>query len=180
MRCVAAINICKFVHQWDTFVGVFSHERHCVKFPGIIICQCLPPSRKVEPWPEAEYRCKPATPDAFTPPLPPNLLKHLFSQPDCIRPNQTRILDQAPKKINGPLPGTGTEQQSFWGIDFEEGWNHEKITWIALFIFGLGSSLFAVLWSVFRWDVQGAFGVASWWVTLCTLLLTLLAQRERG
>jgi hypothetical protein len=57
----------------------------------------------------------------------------------------------------------------------DEGWDIRKIAWIYL-VFGVfGSFLFGVLWSLFRRDVQGAFGISAWWITAGGSVIAILA-----
>ena len=101
-----------------------------------------------------------------------------FNDPEIVNPNQTWLLGLLPKRICGPLIGGPTEPAQGRGISFEEGWDGDKIGLILFSLFFLGSLVFAMLWTVFRDDIQGAFGVAGWWVSVATLLFGYIATRS--
>lgn len=107
----------------------------------------------------------------------PDYLMHLFTSPSCINENETWILDQLPRRICGELYGKSHEPAEGWGIYYQEGWDRDKITWIVAVLFLLGSLIFGVLWSKFKMDVQGAFGVSAWWVAVCGIFMALVAPR---
>ena len=90
------------------------------------------------------------------------------------------MLKQFPKKLQGELEASLDEEVIGWGIYLQEGLHWTKIWAAVLAIIILGSFIFGVLWSIFQKDVQGAFGIASWWVSLCTVILAWLAARDVG
>ncbi|KAF2145778.1 uncharacterized protein K452DRAFT_125379 [Aplosporella prunicola CBS 121167] len=171
LRTVESIDFVKF----DLFTGEAVDLQHHDKYCRPAACECLPPKPLTED-PDPEYRCAPVPPP-YSPPIGPNLLMHYLQHPDCISAKQTRVLRQFPKRMRGQLAALDDAVHG-WGIHFREGWAWDKI-WAALMVvFVLGSFVFAILWSVFQRDLQGAFGVASWWVSICTVCLGYMATRN--
>lgn len=141
------------------------------------LCECLPPEHMVRPSPQAEYRCIPGPPLTY-PPVLPDYLMHLFTSPSCIDEEETSILSRLPRRICGELCGKSDEPAEGWGIYYQEGFDRDKIVWSVAVVFLLGSFIFGVLWSTFKMDIQGAFGVSAWWVTICGILIALVAIRS--
>jgi hypothetical protein len=94
-----------------------------------------------------------------------------FTDPDGIARDATLVLQQLPKKAGGELQAQSIESKEAWGIYYKEGWNWTKIWCILSFGFFPPSLLFGILWGVLRKDVQGSFGVASWWMTGATIFI---------
>jgi hypothetical protein len=149
------------------------HHDLCCKFSP---CECLPPESKVEPAPQAEYRCRPIPPKT-SPPVLPEYLTHLFNSPCVINENDTWILDQLPKRTCGELHGRVGDPAEGWGIYYQEGWDRDKVTSILFILFLLGSLLFGILRSKFEMDVQGAFGVSAYMISACAILISLIATK---
>lgn len=120
-------------------VDVHHHDRACERKA----CKCVPPPDKVEPSPDAEYRCRPV-PAAQIPPIGENYLMHIFASPECISPQQTWIYDQFPKRTCGQLMGRPDEPTFGWGVHFQEGWNWDKIWLVVFVLFVFGSLLFGI------------------------------------
>jgi hypothetical protein len=140
-------------------------------------CECIPPASKVEPAPDAEYRCDPAGPLDWWPPVLSEELMHMLTSPDCIDATETCVFKQLPKRTKGELKGKIGQPAEGWGISFQEGWDFDLLVGIVLVVFLLASLLFAVLWSHFKLDVQGAFGVSSYMVTATGILVAWFANR---
>ena len=106
-----------------------------------------------------EYNFEPSD---LLPPVGSHYLLHLFKHPEDYDGELITYL-RSPKK-NGRLQlGVG------WGINLVEGFLADKVwIWMSA-MFALGSLVFGVLYAVKRHDVQGAFGVAAWIVTLGAL-----------
>lgn len=102
---------------------------------------------------------------------------HLFTSPSCVNEHDTWILDQLPKRTCGELYGKVGQPTEGWGIYYKEGWDRDKITLIVFILFVSGSLLFGALWSKFKMDVQGAFGVSAYMVAACGILVSLIATR---
>lgn len=139
-------------------------------------CSCLPSEDKVH-GSNAEYKCNPIPPRRY-PPLPPNLLAHALSHPHTIEDGQTLALNQFPKKLHQRLAAKLDREAVGWGIYIREGLDWNKIWALMIGAFVAGSLIFGVLWTVLEHDIQGAFGVASWWLTMCTVVLGYFATRE--
>lgn len=132
-------------------------------------CRCIPPMHLVRQ-PNKEYECDPV-PSKQSPPVGPRLMMDCFTDPNNIHPDATLIWKQLPKRTCGELVSRSFELVDGWGIYYEEGWDWFKI-WCVL---GIGffppSLLFGILWAILKKDIQGAFGVASWWMTGATILV---------
>ncbi len=57
-----------------------------------------------------------------------------------------------------------------WGIHLVEGWIASRVWLLVLSLFVTASLVFGVCWAVFEHDLQGAFGVAAYMVTLLGLV----------
>ncbi|KAL8899612.1 MAG: hypothetical protein Q9207_006108 [Kuettlingeria erythrocarpa] len=103
------------------------------------------------------------------PPIGENLMTHLFHHPH--EANETAItLIRSPKKRKQKLAVCAQMGTSLgWGIHLVEGWAWTKIWLSSLTLFLLSSLVFAISWSVLKHDLQGAFGVAAYFVALVAL-----------
>jgi hypothetical protein len=100
----------------------------------------------------------------------------LFKDPEGMKSNVDIILQQLPKKMNGELNSVGAEMMEAWGIFFRDDWNWTRI-WVVLGVaFFPPSLLFGILWGIIRQDIQGAFGVASWWMTGATIAIGIIGS----
>ncbi|KAJ4299981.1 hypothetical protein N0V90_005229 [Kalmusia sp. IMI 367209] len=98
------------------------------------------------------------------PPVGSAYLLHLFKHPEDYDGELITYL-RAPKRRERLEFGMG------WGINLVEGFLAQKVWAVVMACFGAGSAVFAVLWTIKKNDVQGAFGVAGWIVTLAALML---------
>lgn len=98
------------------------------------------------------------------PPVGSQYLLHLFKHPSDYDGELITYL-RAPKRRERLEYGIG------WGINLVEGFLAQKVWACVMLAFGVGSGIFAVVWTIQRGDVQGAFGVAGWVVTLAGLAL---------
>jgi hypothetical protein len=167
LKRVKGIFFVKFQLPMGGSVSVQSHAQ-C---PAA--CECIPPSSKVEPSATAEYECFPVPPKTL-PPIPPEYLAMLFYCPLEVHEEDMWVLNQLPKRTCGRMQGAPGQPAEGWGIYYQEAWDRELITVAVFVIFVLASSLFGVLWSVYKFDVQGAFGVSAWMATLGGILVALL------
>ncbi|EYB24217.1 hypothetical protein FG05_10632 [Fusarium graminearum] len=135
-------------------------------------CVCLPPANLVRPQ-GSEYDCAPVPPK-FSPPIGPRLMMDFFTNPEEIGPNSTLVLRQLPKWTLGNLQSQCTEVEEMWGIYYKEDWDWSKIWWILGLGFFPPSLLFGVLWGILQQDIQGAFGVASWWMAGATIVVGIV------
>lgn len=97
-----------------------------------------------------------------------------FTNPDGIDPNSTFILEQLPKRALGEIQSVSSNVIEAWGIYYKEGWDWFKIWWILAIGFFPPSMLFGILWAIIQEDIQGAFGVAGWWMTGATILVGIV------
>ncbi|CAF3619011.1 unnamed protein product [Fusarium graminearum] len=121
----------------------------------------------------SEYDCAPV-PSKFSPPIGPRLMMDFFTNPEEIGPNSTLVLRQLPKWTSGNLQSQCTEVEEMWGIYYKEDWDWSKIWWILGLGFFPPSLLFGVLWGILQQDIQGAFGVASWWMAGATIVVGIV------
>lgn len=94
-----------------------------------------------------------------------------FKNPAGIQQGASFVTQQLPKRTYGELQPQSPELTEAWGIYYQEGWDWFKIWGILAIGFFPPSLLFGILWGVLKKDIQGAFGVASWWMTGATILL---------
>ena len=100
-------------------------------------------------------------PAECNPPIGPNLLMHLFDNPDhaeCVPVLYKKI----PKKMRERLIACPVKKSAMgWGIYFVEGLNIS-----AIFIYGcsgfVSALVFAIAWSIIRHDIQGGFAIAAY------------------
>lgn len=102
---------------------------------------------------------------------------HMLISPDCIHPDETFVLNQIPKRICGELQGKAGEPAEGWGLHYQEGLDFDMLIAFISLIFTVGSFLFGVLWSYFKLDIQGAFGVSSYMVTASGIFITWIVNR---
>ena len=98
-------------------------------------------------------------------------MAHLFHHPEDANQKSITCV-RAPKRRKAKLtvcPQQGTSVG--WGIHLVEGWVVSRLWFLALMLFVLGTLVFGVCWAVLRHDVQGAFGVSGYMVTLVALIL---------
>ncbi len=103
------------------------------------------------------------------PPIGENLMTHLFHHPHEANERAITFI-RSPKKRKQRLvvcPQIGTSLG--WGIHLVECWAWTKIWLLSLTLFLLSSLVFAISWSVLKHDLQGAFGVAAYFVALVAL-----------
>jgi hypothetical protein len=123
--------------------------------------------------PKNKYKCSPIPAETW-PPIPPEYLLHHFLRPSCINEQETWILNQLPKRTRGSLHGKADKPAKGWGIYYKEGLDTSKILLMVFLFMILISILVGVLWSVYKMDVQGAFGVSAWVTSVGGIGLTLL------
>ena len=77
------------------------------------------------------------------------------------------LLSRLPKKLHKPLqfqPANGIYPS--WGLQYLESWDGVKLWCIAFVLFGGGSLLWGVLWSIYGKSVQDAFAVSAYVVAM--------------
>ncbi|KAL8805454.1 MAG: hypothetical protein Q9200_005419 [Gallowayella weberi] len=104
-------------------------------------------------------------------PVGENLMTHLFHHPH--EANEMAITyRRSPKKRKEKLevcPQSGTNVG--WGIHLVEGWAITKIWILAFAVFLASSLIFAIAWALLEHDLQGAFGVSTYFVALAALVI---------
>lgn len=176
LKSIKGLHLVKFWLTKGGKVIVGRHERYCAAGSSAPMpCECLPPVSKVEPSPGAEYRCRPVPPKT-TPPIPPEWLSSLITCPTDMDEDDDFILNQLPKRTCGKLQGQVGEAVEGWGVYYQEDWDHDMITWAILVLLIVASLLFGILWSRFKLDIQGAFGVSSWITGVCAVFLVVMAN----
>ncbi|KAL1635265.1 hypothetical protein SLS58_010302 [Diplodia intermedia] len=105
-------------------------------------------------------------PHDLVPPVGSQYLMHLFRHPEDYE-SEFITYARAPKRRGARLDvGVG------WGVNLVEGFLAERVWLLVMVFFVLGSAVFAVVWACRRGDdVQGAFGVAGWMLTLAALVV---------
>jgi hypothetical protein len=151
-----------------SLVDVRMHEEYCGSN-----CSCFPPEDKVRGL-DPEYLCDPIPPKT-NPPVGHRLLKHLIQSPQCLPEKQDWILRQFPKKRQGELIAENDSTPG-WGIYLQEGWDWDKLRYL-LPAYLFASLIFAIVWTVCKDDVQGAFGVAGYIVSNAAVFLGWMAMR---
>lgn len=164
LRGLTSINfvqVCKRAvsnnHKYDGPTRTKSQfEVHRNRVVDVRKCPDMPPK-------QAGYDFEPHD---LVPPVGAQYLMHLFLHPEDYD-NEFITYARAPKKRNTRLDvGVG------WGINLVEGFLADRVWMLVMSFFVLGSSVFAVVWACKRdGDVQGAFGVASWMLTLAVLFV---------
>ena len=101
----------------------------------------------------------------------------MFNSPSCASEIDSWILDQLPKRAHGELHGKPRQPADGWGIYYQEGWDKESVALAVMVVFIVASLIFGVLWSHFKMDVQGAFGVSAYMVTACGIFVSYAAVK---
>jgi hypothetical protein len=101
-----------------------------------------------------------------------------LTDPDGIDPDLSSVLAQLPKHARGELETHPDNLVEAWGIYFRRDWDWSKILWILGLGFFLPSLLFGMLWAVLIKDIQGAFGVAAWWMAGTTVIFGMVGTCE--
>lgn len=131
---------------------------------------------KIEPSSAAEYRCGSGLHTNERLLVSSRILLHMLKSPECINEEDTWIHDQIPKRICGKLRGDRGSPAEGWGLYFEEGWDVDAVLCFAVVSLVLASLLFGICWNVLEKDIQGAFGVASYVVTLSGMIIALIVR----
>ncbi|KAI8666162.1 hypothetical protein NCS57_00840200 [Fusarium keratoplasticum] len=169
LRTIHAIHFMKFAYGGRRYIDVRCHHEICEQGKP---CNCLPPAGLVRPN-GSEYECSPV-PSKFSPPIGARLMMDFFTNPDDIEPDSTLVLRQLPKWTGGNLQTPRAEVVEAWGIYYKEDWDWTKIWWILGIGFFPPSLLFGILWGILKQDIQGAFGVASWWMAGATIVVGIV------
>lgn len=106
-----------------------------------------------------EYTYEPL-PAECSPPIGPNILIHLFENPDHAECEPV-LYKKIPKKLREKLEACPLKKSAVgWGVHFVEG-----LDWFTVFIYGCSgfatTLVLAVAWSIVRRDVQGGLAIAG-------------------
>ncbi|KAL7662261.1 hypothetical protein ACMYSQ_001606 [Aspergillus niger] len=173
LKTLHSIHFMKFAYGGTRYIEVRCHQDICETGRP---CVCVPPEHLVLPN-RKEYDCRPIPPK-LSPPISPRLMMDFFMHPDYIAPNSTLIVQQLPKRACGKLQSEYLSPTEAWGIFYKEDWNWTKIWWILALGFFPPSLLFGVLWTVFKQDISGAFGVASWWMAGASIIVGIVGTYD--
>ncbi|OJI91533.1 hypothetical protein ASPTUDRAFT_312601 [Aspergillus tubingensis CBS 134.48] len=173
LKTLQSIHFMKFAYGGSRYIDVRCHEEICGTGRP---CVCVPPEQLVLPKGK-EYDCRPIPPK-LSPPIGPRLMMDFFNNPQYIAPNSTLIVQQLPKRACGKLQNEYINPTEAWGIFYKEDWNWAKIWWILALGFFPPSLLFGVLWTVFKQDISGAFGVASWWMAGASIIVGIVGTYD--
>jgi hypothetical protein len=110
----------------------------------------------------------------LSPPIGQQLMMDFFTDPEGIAKDAAFVVNQLPKWTEGEVKTQLSELTEMWGIQFKEGWHWPKVLWILAVGFALPSLLFGTLWALLKNDIQGGFGIATWWLTGATILVGLI------
>ncbi|CAG8218453.1 unnamed protein product [Penicillium olsonii] len=169
LRTLHGIHFMKFGYGGHGLIDVRCHPEPCILGNP---CSCIPPKERVFPQ-SKEYACSP-TPSDLSPPIGPKAMMDFFKDPDSRVAGADWILQQLPKKMGAQLDPNKADMSQAWGIFYREDWDWMRI-WIVLGIaFFPSSLLFGILWGILRQDIQGAFGVASWWMAGATIAIGIV------
>jgi hypothetical protein len=115
----------------------------------------------------------------LTPPVGEDLMTHFFHHPEHAS-FAFEVGCRSPKRRLRVPTGTATsagQDGLYWGICLVEGVLWERLVWFMTSLFGGGSLIFAVVWTVLQRDISGAFAVSSWMVTLAALITGLVQYK---
>jgi len=129
-----------------------------------IIPDKLPPTTE-------EYDFAPPPPPRKCPPIGTQHMMHLFTQCSAAPRETSFYFRHIPRRKEQALsfrPGM-IEGNTGWGLHFVEGLNSSLAVTVMFSISLVLGIVFAICWSIWRKDVQGAFGVASYVTSVITL-----------
>lgn len=98
-------------------------------------------------------------------------MMHLFTSCSAQPPTTSLYLRHIPKRKDKALSFRAdvVEGNTGWGLHFVEKLNGSLAVTVMFSVSLLLGIVFAVCWSIWRKDVQGAFGVASYVTSVVTL-----------
>ncbi|KAI4615224.1 hypothetical protein J4E83_006950 [Alternaria metachromatica] len=155
-----------------TTIEFVQFEVHRNRFADIRATPSMPPKSAAssastsEPEKSAAPSQHPYTfePNDLLPPVGSTYLLHLFKHPQDYEGELITYL-RSPKRRQRLEFGMG------WGVHLVEGFLAQRVWAVTMGVCGLGSAVFAILWTVRKGDVQGAFGVAQWVLGIAVLLV---------
>ncbi|KAE8136331.1 hypothetical protein BDV38DRAFT_249862 [Aspergillus pseudotamarii] len=169
LRTLHSIHFMRFIYAGNSYIDVRCHGEICTPNNP---CACIPPPNLVPPL-GTSYHCHPIPPRQ-SPPVGPELMMDFFNDPNSRAPGSDLVIQQLPKKMDSELTSDGIEVMTAWGILYRVSLDWKRI-WIALGLaFFLPSLFYGILWGILRKDIQGAFGVAAWWMTGATVVVGMM------
>lgn len=90
------------------------------------------------------------------------------------------VLNQLPKRNCGELKADGKVRAEGWGLYYEEDWNIGLLIGLIAGTTIFASLIFGICWTLKKADIQGAWGVSSYMVTTCALVVALLSMIGRS
>ena len=147
----------------DVVIKLQKFELHINNFVDVRKVPDIPPETKKDGY--SYQACD------LVPPVGERLMTHLFHHPECANNEQPVAFLRTPKKKNEKLavsPQIGTRVG--WGIQIIEGWIVGRLWLLAFTFVVLGTTVFAICWSVLEKDLQGAFAVSAYAVTVVGLI----------
>jgi len=94
--------------------------------------------------------------------------------------NDPRPAAQVWLGVCGELVASGSQEELGWGLHFQEGWHWRTILYfIVVVLISVSSLVFGIVWSVTKADIQGAFAISGFWLTLGSVLLGYLAVKSQ-
>jgi hypothetical protein len=105
---------------------------------------------------------------------------HYFKHPERIAKEECSILNQLPKRNCGRIQADGQVATQGWGLYYEENWNIGLIIAVLVGTTIIASLIFGICWTLMRSDIQGAWGLSSYMVTTCALIVALLSMFGRA
>jgi len=118
-----------------------------------------------------EYDFLPPPPLKKCPPIGAEHMMHLFTSCSAQPQNTSLYLRHMPKRKRNALSfhADQVKGNTGWGLHFVEKWNDSLAVTVLFSVSLVVGVVFAVCWSVWKKDVQGAFGVASYVTSVVTL-----------
>ncbi|KAF2124379.1 hypothetical protein P153DRAFT_390417 [Dothidotthia symphoricarpi CBS 119687] len=155
-----------------TTIEFVQFEVHRNRFADIRAAPSMPPVSATSAAPVSPTNEKSQTPSHqpynfepidLLPPVGSTYLLHLFKHPTDYDGELITYL-RCPKRRQRLEFGMG------WGINLVEGFLPQRV-WAVAVVMGVGSAVFAILWTIKNGDIQGAFGVAGWVLGTTGLLM---------
>ena len=173
-KTVVRVSLAYFLVDLSDYVEL----KHYACRDGRTDCRCIPPPEMIRPSSGAQYYCTPREP-RLKPPIGTNYLTHYFQNPGCIKStNLVYTLNQVPKRLGQCMATSGSQRVEAWGLEFEEGWDRGRLRNAIFGIVVSGCIIFALLWSVLLKDMQSAFALASFFVTVLAVVGAYIASAE--
>ncbi|XPS79088.1 hypothetical protein M3J09_011077 [Ascochyta lentis] len=170
IKTITNIHFSKFHLRLNNDVDPRLHKPCCRQDA----CQCIPLASN------REYDCNPSGPLDFGPPVLPQQMLHYFNHPLLISEREKSILNQPPKRMCGGLQADGRVPAEGWGLYFEESWNISLVIIVTVVVTTFTSLLFGIYWMLKMSDIQGTWGVSSYMITTCALVVARLSIIGRG